>query len=107
MPDETFICTFKIANPAFSSGRSAYTLDANNIDEVSAGYRVYMLTSSAIGGTPTIVPYTLVETPTLSMTGNAQYVIGAIKVSGTRPDNSIVAVYSGGTVAGQITYETE
>ena len=105
LPNELFICIFNIANPAFSFDRSAYTLDANNIDDVSSGYRVYMLTVSAIGGTPTIEPFTLAETPTLSLTGDARTVVGAIKLNGTRPTNPIVAVYSGSKVAGQIKYK--
>ena len=103
--DDVFTLTFQIANPAFSSDRSKYTLNANNIDNASIGYRVWMITASLAGGTPTIVTSTLAETPTLQMSADATVVIGTLKVNGTRPGNSIIAVYWAGHIAGQITYE--
>ena len=103
--EDYFTLTVQIANPAFSSDRTDYTMNANNIDDVSLGYRIFMLTSSVEGGIPAIVTSTLVETPTLAMTGDAHRVYGTLKVNGTRPDRAIVAVYYGGTVAGQITYK--
>ena len=103
--DDVFTLTFQIANPAFSSDRSKYTLNANNIDNASIGYRVWMVTASLAGGTPTIVTSTLAETPTLQMSADATVVIGTLKVNGTRPGNSIIAVYWAGHIAGQITYE--
>ena len=103
--DDVFTLTFQIANPAFSSDRSKYTLNANNIDNASIGYRVWMITASLAGGTPTIVTSTLAETPTLQMSADATVVIGTLKVNGTRPSNSIIAVYWAGHIAGQITYE--
>ena len=103
--DDYFTLTVQIANPAFSSDRTDYTMNANNIDDVSLGYRIYMLTSSVQGGTPAIVTSTLAETPTLAMTGDARRAYGTLKVNGTRPTNAIVSVYYGGTIAGQITYK--
>ena len=103
--DDVLTLTFQIANPAFSSDRSKYTLNANNIDNASIGYRVWMITASLAGGTPTIVTSTLAETPTLQMSADATVVIGTLKVNGTRPGNSIIAVYWAGHIAGQITYE--
>lgn len=103
--DDYFTLTVQIANPAFSSDRTDYTMNANNIDDVSLGYRIYILTSSVQGGTPAIVTSTLAETPTLAMTGDARRAYGTLKVNGTRPTNAIVAVFYGGTIAGQITYK--
>ena len=103
--EDYFTLTVQIANPAFSSDRTDYTMNANNIDDVSLGYRIFMLTSSVQGGTPAIVTSTLAETPTLAMTGDARRAYGTLKVNGTRPTNAIVAVYYGGTIAGQITYK--
>lgn len=103
--EDYFTLTVQIANPAFSSDRTDYTMNANNIDDVSLGYRIFMLTSSVQGGTPAIVTSTLAETPTLAMTGDARRAYGTLKVNGTRPPNAIVAVYYGGTIAGQITYK--
>lgn len=103
--EDYFTLTVQIANPAFSSDRTDYTMNANNIDDVSSGYRIYMLTSSVQGGTPAIVTSTLAETPTLAMTGDASRAYGTLKVNGTRPNSAIVAVYYGGCIAGQITYK--
>lgn len=103
--EDYFTLTVQIANPAFSPDRTDYTMNANNIDDVSLGYRIFMLTSSVQGGTPAIVTSTLAETPTLAMTGDARRAYGTLKVNGTRPPNAIVAVYYGGCIAGQITYK--
>ena len=104
--EDYFTLTFQIANPAFSPDRIDYNLDANNISDVSFGYRVFMITSSAAGGAPTIVTSTLAETPTLVRSGDARIIVGHLKVNGTRPDSAIIAVYWAGHVAGQITYKT-
>ena len=103
--EDYFTLTVQIANPAFSSDRTNYTMNANNIDDVSSGYRIFILTSSLQGGTPAIVTSTLAETPTLAISGDARRAYGTLKIKGTRPENAIVAVYYGGTVAGQITYK--
>lgn len=105
--EDYFTLTFQIANPAFSPDRTNYNLDANNITDVSIGYRVFILTSPVAGGSPTIVSSTLVETPTLFKSGDNRIIAGNIKVNGTKPDPAIIAVYWAGRVAGQITYKTK
>ena len=105
--EDYFTLTVQIANPAFSSDRTSYTVNANNIDDISLGYRVFILTSDVAGGIPRIVTSTLAETPTLSMSGDNKRAYGTLKVKGTRPANAIVAVYYGGCIAGQITYEVK
>ena len=105
--EDYFTLTFQIANPAFSPDRTDYNLDANNISNVSIGYRVFILTSPVAGGSPTIVSSTLVETPTLFKSGDNRTIAGNLKVNGTKPDPAIIAVYWAGRVAGQITYKTK
>ena len=103
--DNYFTFTFLIANPAYSPDRTTYTLNANNIDNASTGYRVFILTYS--GGSPKIVTGTLAETPTLDMSEDAHKVYGYLKVSGTKPNDIILAVYYRGNIAGQITYKVK
>jgi chromosome segregation ATPase len=103
--EDYFTLTFQIANPAFSPDRTNYNLDANNITDVSTGYRVFILTSPVAGGSPTIVSSTLVETPTLFKSGDNRIIAGYLKVNGTKPNPAIIAVYWAGRVAGQITYK--
>jgi hypothetical protein len=102
-----FTVTVEIANPAYSSDRTNYTLIANNIEGVSVGYRIYFLTFSNLVDPPKIVSGTFVESPTLRMSEDGYTVYGTLKVKGTKPDSIILAVYYRGRVAGQITYEVK
>ena len=107
--DDYFTLTFDIANPAYSSDRTNYTLIANNIDDVSIGYQIYLLTFSPnLVDPPKLVPGTLAATPTLQLSGNSKIIRGTVKVNGTnpKPNPIVLAVYWPGRVAGQITYET-
>ena len=105
--EDYFTLTFEIANPAYSSDRTNYTLIANNIDDVSVGYQIYLLTFSPnLVDPPKIVPGTLAATPTLQLKGNSKIIIGTVEVNGTKPNPVVLAVYWPGKVAGQITYET-
>lgn len=107
--EDYFTLTFEIANPAYSSDRTNYTLIANNIDDVSVGYQIYILTFSPnLVDPPILAPGTLAATPTLQLSGNSKIVRGTVKVKGTKPKPYPVAlaVYWPGRVAGQITYET-
>ena len=102
-----FTVTVEIANPAYSSDRTNYTLIANNIEGVSVGYRIYFLTFSNLVDPPKIVSGTFAESPTLRMSEDGYTVYGNLKVKGTKPDSIILAVYYRGRVAGQITYEVK
>ena len=102
-----FTVTVEIANPAYSSDRTNYTLIANNIEGVSAGYRIYFLTFSNLVDPPKIVSGAFAEPPTLRMSEDGYTVYGNLKVKGTRPDSIILAVYYRGRIAGQITYEVK
>ena len=102
-----FTVTVEIANPAYSSDRTNYTLIANNIEGVSVGYRIYFLTFSNLVDPPKIVSGSFVESPTLRMSEDGYTVYGTLKVKGTKPDSIILAVYYRGRVAGQITYEVK
>ena len=107
--EDYFTLTFDIANPAYSSDRTNYTLIANNIDDVSIGYQIYLLTFSPnLVDPPKIVPSALAATPTLKLSGDSKIVRGTVKVNGTKPKPNpiVLAVYWPGRVAGQITYET-
>ena len=102
-----FTVTVEIANPAYSSNRTNYTLIANNIEGVSVGYRIYFLTFSNLVDPPKIVSGTFAQSPTLRMSEDGYTVYGNLKVKGTKPDSIILAVYYRGRVAGQITYEVK
>ena len=102
-----FTVTVEIANPAYSSDRTNYTIIANNIEGVSVGYRIYFLTFSNLVDPPKIVSGTFAETPTLRMNEDGYTVYGNLKVKGTKPDGIILAVYYRGRIAGQITYEVK
>ena len=102
-----FTVTIEIANPAYSSDRTNYTLIANNIQNISVGYRIYFLTFTNLVDPPKIVSGSFAETPTLRMSDNGYTVYGNLKVKGTKPDSIILAVYYRGRIAGQITYETK
>ena len=102
-----FTVTVEIANPAYSSDRTNYTLIANNIEGVSVGYRIYFITFSNLVDPPKIVSGTFAEIPTLRMNENGYSVYGNLKVKGTKPDGIILAVYYRGRIAGQITYEVK
>ena len=107
--EDYFTLTFEIANPAYSSDRTNYTLIANNIDDVSVGYQIYILTFSPnLVDPPILAPGTLAATPTLQLSGNSKIIRGTVKVKGTKPKPYPIAlaVYWPGRVAGQITYET-
>ena len=104
---EYFTVTVEIANPAYSSNRTNYTLIANNIEGVSVGYRIYFLTFSNLVDPPKIVSGSFVESPTLRMSEDGYTVYGTLKVKGTKPDGIILAVYYRGRVAGQITYKVK
>ena len=102
-----FTVTVEIANPAYSSDRTNYTLIANNIEGVSVGYRIYFLTFSNLVDPPKIVSGSFAEPPTLRMSEDGYTVYGNLKVKGTKPDSIILAVYYRGRIAGQITYEVK
>ena len=102
-----FTVTVEIANPAYSSDRTNYTLIANNIEGVSVGYRIYFLTFSNLVDPPKIVSGAFAEPPTLRMSEDGYTVYGNLKVKGTKPDSIILAVYYRGRIAGQITYEVK
>ena len=107
--EDYFTLTFDIANPAYSSNRTNYTLIANNIDDVSVGSQIYLLTFSPnLVDPPKLVPGALAATPTLQLSGNSKTIRGTVKVNGTnpKPNPIVLAVYWPGKVAGQITYET-
>ena len=107
--EDYFTLTFEIANPAYSSDRTNYTLIANNIDDVSVGFQIYILTfSPKLVDPPILAPGTLAATPTLQLSGNSKIIRGTVKVKGTKPYPYPIAlaVYWPGRVAGQITYET-
>ena len=102
-----FTVTVEIANPAYSSDRTNYTIIANNIEGVSVGYRIYFLTFSNLVDPPKIVSGTFAGSPTLHMSEDGYTVYGNLKVKGTKPDSIILAVYYRGRIAGQITYEVK
>ena len=102
-----FTVTVEIANPAYSSDRTNYTLIANNIETDYVGYRIYFITFTNLVDPPKIVSGAFAETPTLRMNENGYTVYGNLKVKGTKPDGIILAVYYRGRIAGQITYEVK
>ena len=102
-----FTVTVEIANPAYSSDRTNYTLIANNIETNYVGYRIYFITFTNLVDPPKIVSGSFAETPTLRMNENGYTVYGNLKVKGTKPDGIILAVYYRGRIAGQITYEVK
>ena len=102
-----FTVTVEIANPAYSSDRTNYTLIANNIETNYVGYRIYFITFSNLVDPPKIVSGTFAEPPTLRMNENGYTVYGNLKVKGTKPDGIILAVYYRGRIAGQITYKVK
>ena len=102
-----FTVTVEIANPAYSSDRTNYTLIANNITGDHVGYRIYFITFSNLVDSLKIVSGAFVEPPTLSMSEDGYTVYGNLKVKGTKPDSIILAAYYRGTIAGQITYEVK
>ena len=102
-----FTVTVEIANPAYSSDRTNYTLIANNIENISVGYRIYFLTFSNLVDPPKIVSGSFAASPTLRMSEDGYTVYGTLKVKGTKPDSIILAVYYRGRIAGQITYEVK
>ena len=104
---EYFTVTVEIANPAYSSDRTNYTLIANNIETNYVGYRIYFITFSNLVDPPKIVSGSFAEPPTLRMNENGYSVYGNLKVKGTKPDGIILAVYYRGRIAGQITYEVK
>ena len=105
--EDYFTLTFEIANPAYSSDRTNYTLIANNIDDASIGTQIYILTFSPdLVNPPKIVPGALTATPTLQLSGDSKIIRGTVKVKGTKPNPIVIAVYWLGRVAGQVTYET-
>ena len=105
--DNYFTVTVEIANPAYSSNRTNYTLIQNNIDNVSLGYRIYFLTFTNLTDPPKIASGSFEATPTLVMSDDGKTVYGTLKVKGKQPDSIILAVYYRGTVAGQITYKVK
>ena len=102
-----FTVTVEIANPAYSSDRTNYTLIANNIQGDYVGYRIYFITFSNMVDSLKIVSGAFAEPPTLRMSEDGYTVYGNLKVKGTKPDSIILAVYYRGTIAGQITYEVK
>ena len=102
-----FTVTVEIANPAYSSDRTNYTLIANNIENISVGYRIYFLTFSNLVDPPKIVSGSFSAPPTLRMSEDGYTVYGNLKVKGTKPDSIILAVFYRGRIAGQITYEVK
>ena len=102
-----FTVTVEIANPAYSSDRTNYTLIANNIKGDHLQYRIYFITFSNLVDPLKIVSGTFAEPPTLRMSEDGRTVYGNLKVKGTKPDSIILAVYYRGTIAGQITYKVK
>ena len=105
--NDYFTVTVEIANPAYSSDRTNYTLIANNIGTDYVGYRIYFITFTSLVDPPKIVSGSFAETPTLRMNEDGYTVYGNLKVKGTKPDGIILAVYYRGKIAGQITYEVK